>query len=244
MSSVAVLFVIAPPVWAVGAPGKPFNKIDTREVFMRTIDIYSKRDQVAQRILCAAPDQLSRIQQNFSAHLGFQGVSVTAGGPDWFGAVSRGLEKLKPEIQTVIIHDGCCPAVPYPVIDELEEAVKKTGAAVLTLTPTMPLARSNERGDLLERLNLATLREIQSPQIFSRPVLEKAYAGRSGLVPPPQDDAALVRALGGKLTTIPGSRLNLRVGTEEDVRVVGELVKMLPKPRSKAPLSPFDEAQW
>lgn len=244
MSSVAVLFVIAPPVWAADAPGKPFNKIDNREVFMRTIDIYAKRDQVVQRILCAAPDQLSRIQQNFSAHLGFQGVAVTAGGPDWFGAVSRGLEKLKPDVQTVIIHDGCCPAVPYPVIDELEEAVKKTGAAVLVATPRMPLARSDERGHLLERLNPGTLREIQSPQIFSRPILEKAYAGRAGVAPPPQDDAALVRMLGGKLAAIPGSRLNLRVGTEEDVRVVGEMVKLLPKPRSKAPLSPFDEAQW
>src|SRR5437879_4365995 len=135
MANVAVIFVAVPPMGVAKSAQRPYAKVDNREVFMRTIELYTNRDQVTQRILCVSPDDMSLMQQKYSAHLGFQGVSVTAGGPDWFGAVGRGIEKLKPEIELVIVHDACRPAVPYPVLDALEAAAAKTGAAV----PVLPL---------------------------------------------------------------------------------------------------------
>ncbi|MEI8195016.1 MAG: PDZ domain-containing protein, partial [Phycisphaerae bacterium] len=129
MSKLAVLFVaVAPPGSPGSNSGRVFTKIDGRELFMRTIEMYTPRDQVVQRILCVSVDDLQTIQSKYSAHLGFQGVSVAAGGPDWFGVVARGLEKLKPEIDTVMIHDAACPVVPFTVLDALEAAAAKMDA--------------------------------------------------------------------------------------------------------------------
>lgn len=244
MSQMAVLFVVAPSASASYESGKPFHKIDNREVFMRAIELYANREEVDQRILCVLPDDMSLIQQKYAAHLGFQGVSVAAGGPDWFGAVTRGIEKIKAHVELVMVHDACCPVVGYPLLDALENAVKKTGAAVPIINSVVALARSDKQGNLTDRLDGNSLVEVQSPQIFTRAVLEKAYAARVGLKTSPQDDAALVQAVGGKVTTVPGSRLNVRVDSDESARMAADFIKMLPKARSKAPLSPFDEAQW
>jgi 2-C-methyl-D-erythritol 4-phosphate cytidylyltransferase len=101
-------------------------------------------------------------------------------------------------------------------------------------------------GNILDiSVDSAALSEIQSPQIFSRELLTDAYAKRANLAgQKPVDDAALVRLAGGKVTTIPGSPFNVRLATDEWVRIGGDYLKHLPKPRKSSPMSPFDEAQW
>ena len=244
MAQTAVLIVLVNPPWDQNRSGKPMVKIDNREVFMRSVELYANRDSVQQRILCVLPDNLANIQQKYGAHLGFQGVSAAAGGPDWFGAVARGLEKLKPEIQTVFIHDACCPAVPYTVLDALEQAAEKSEAVVPIVNTSGSLGRLSDAQQIGEWIGTTRMVEIQSPQIFSRKLLQEAYEKRSEIKGPLADDAALVKAAGGKITTAPGWRLWLRIDSDEAVRLAGDVLKHMPKPRSKAPISPFDEAQW
>jgi len=43
---------------------------------------------------------------------------------------------------------------------------------------------------------------------------------------------------------IKGSSLNIRVGTSADAGMAKAMLNMLPKPKLKAPSSPFEEAQW
>ncbi len=240
---IGVLFVLAAPAWAAKDSGQPFSKIDGREIFMRTIELYAKRDQVQQRMLCVLPDDLARVQQKYGAHLAFQGVNVAVGGPDWFGAAQRGWEKLKPEIDTIIVHDACCPAVPYTMLDALEEAVEKTGAAAPVVPVGGALVR-NQDNTLGSWISDPGLHLIQSPQIFTRSVLEKAYGRRTekGLKYP--DDAGLVKLTGTVVTTVPGWRLNIRIDQEELIKLGADAIKHLPRARSNAPVSPFDEAQW
>ena len=240
---IGVLFVMAAPNWAAKGSGKPFSKIDSREIFMRSIELYANRDQVQQRMLCLLPDDLSRIQEKYGAHLAFQGVGAAAGGPDWFGAVQRGLEKLKPEMDTVIVHDACCPAVPYPVLDALEEALGKTGAAAAVVPVGGATVRVQD-GKLGELVVDKRLEILQSPQIFRRSILEAAYAKRASLGNEYVDDATLVKLCGTDVTSVPGWRLNIRIDHEELIKLGSDAIKHLPRARSNAPVSPFDEAQW
>ena len=58
------------------------------------------------------------------------------------------------------------------------------------------------------------------------------------------DDAELLILSGHKIITLPGSRFNQRIDSEEMVRLAPDLIQCLPKPKPKTPLNPFDEAQW
>jgi len=244
MSTHAVIFVALVPPGVPKGAARPFAKVDNREVFMRTIELYTPRDQVQQLILVVAPDDLAVVQSKYAAHLGFQGVSVAVGGSDWFSAVARGLEKLQADIQTVIIHDACRPAVPYTLLDALDATVGKTGAAVPVLPLIGTFARLEGTRMLDAALDVTGAHEVQSPQIFSRKVLEAAYGARASVAGTPADDAALVRATGGVVATIPGSRYNVRMDSDENIKLAADFLKHLPKPKSQTPLTPFDEAQW
>jgi 2-C-methyl-D-erythritol 4-phosphate cytidylyltransferase len=250
--NIAVIFPVVPPPFLARTgegSGKPFAKVENREVFLRSVELYAKRDQVAQRLVVTAPDDLQIMQEKYANHLAFQGVSVSGGTSDWFGCVARALEKLEAQIDAVIIHDPCRPAVPFLLSDALEEALGKNAKAsgvVPVLASGSAFAdvetKGGGGGTMNEYVEMSQVFEVQSPQIFRRQALVEAYAGRAGKTP--VDDAEMLLLAGHKILTIPGSRLNQRIDSEEMVRLAADLIERLPKPKPKTPLNPFDEAQW
>ncbi|HUO07263.1 MAG TPA: 2-C-methyl-D-erythritol 4-phosphate cytidylyltransferase [Phycisphaerae bacterium] len=243
--SLAVIFPVVTPPFAAKGAARPFSKIDSREVFLRCVELYSPRDQVTQRIVVVTPDDLLTMQERYSAHLGFQGVTVTAGGSDWFACVARGLEKLDEKVETVIVHDPCCPAASFTLLDALEEALarNKEAAGVVPVVPTRnAFADLNGDRTVAEYVDMAKVSEVQSPQIYRRKALVDAYAKRGGnsFV----DDAELVLNAGYKVATIGGSRFNMRIDNDEMVRLGKDLINHMPKPKAKTPLTPFGEAEW
>ena len=249
---VAVIFpVVAPPYLARSVVGvsRAFAKVENREVFLRTIELYAKRDQVAQRLVVVIPDDLQTVHEKYANQLAFQGVSVTAGTSEWFGCIARALEKLEASVDTVIVHDPCCPAVPFPLSDALEEALTKN-ASIAGVVPVLPTGSAfadvqisgGGGGIINEYVEMSQVFQVQSPQIFRRQPLVDAYAKRAGKTF--VDDAELLLTVGHKIATIPGSRLNQRIDSDEMVRLGKDLIDHLPKPKPKTPLNPFDEAQW
>jgi hypothetical protein len=47
-----------------------------------------------------------------------------------------------------------------------------------------------------------------------------------------------------EVTLLKGSPLNIRIGGGGDATLIKSMINMLPKPKIKAPSSPFEEAQW
>ena len=74
-------------------------------------------------------------------------------------------------------------------------------------------------------------------RLFRREVLQEAYAKREGFQA--TDDAQLVERLGKKVTVVPGSPVNLKIATKEDLRLAEHALKALPKPKLKGPIHPF-----
>ena len=71
---------------------------------------------------------------------------------------------------------------------------------------------------------------LLTPQAFSKEKFQQFAGGKE----PHASEATLVK----------GSPLNLRVGSSAEERVAKAMISMLPKPKVKAPSSPFEEAQW
>jgi 2-C-methyl-D-erythritol 4-phosphate cytidylyltransferase len=247
----AVIFPLVSPPFAPKGALKPFAKVENREVFLRCVELYTPRDHIAQKLLICTPDDLETIQQKYSAHLGFQGVSVSTGGSTWFSCVARALEKLNPEIDTVLIHDPCCPAVPYTLLDALDDAISSAPPTVGGVVPTLPtrtafadIEGSGGSKHLKEFVDMSAVVTVQSPQIFRRPALTEAYAKRTADIAPMDDAELLLLTTPHKILTLPGSRYNERIDSEETLKLARDFISHMPKPKSKTPLTPFDEAQW
>jgi 2-C-methyl-D-erythritol 4-phosphate cytidylyltransferase len=79
--------------------------------------------------------------------------------------------------------------------------------------------------------------EAQTPQIFRRELLTKAYAARGSAKA--TDDAQLVERLGQPVALVEGSPLNIKITTKEDLRLAEQILKVLPKPKPEGFTHPF-----
>jgi 2-C-methyl-D-erythritol 4-phosphate cytidylyltransferase len=243
--SIAVIFPLVTPPFVGKSYSRAFARIDSREIFLRTIELYAPRNQVTQRLVVVQPDDLQTMQERFSAHLGFQGVTVAGGTSDWFGCVERGLARLDADIDLVIIHDPCCPAVPFTLLDAMEDTLAKSkdAAGIVPVLPSRSAFADVEGSKITEYVDMSKVSEVQSPQLFRRKALEAAYAKRG--TDPFVDEAELVMtATAAKILTIGGSRFNQRIDNDEMVRLAKDLLEHTPKPKPKTPLNPFGEAEW
>ena len=79
--------------------------------------------------------------------------------------------------------------------------------------------------------------EAQTPQVFRRDLLNKAYAARSAR--PATDDAELVERIGAPVTLIEGSAMNIKITAKDDLRLAEQILKVLPKAKPEGFTHPF-----
>ena len=165
------------------------------------------------------------------------GITLAEGGAERADSVKNGLEKLAPEIDIIAIHDAARPCLATEWIDRVFAAGAKTGAAILATPVVSTLKRVGPDHVIRETVDRTGLWEAQTPQVFSRSLLERAFAAAAGR--PATDEAGLIEALGHPVTVVPGSPINLKITSREDLRLAEQALKALPKPKLSGPAHPF-----
>lgn len=221
---------------------KPFASLDNRAVWLHSAEKFLNRNDVAQTILVISPDDREYFMSKFGANVAILGVEVVDGGAERADSIQKALEKVKPEIDLVAVHDAARPCLADEWISEIFAAAEKSGAAI----PAIPVGGTLKRvsgGAIVETVSREGLWEAQTPQVFRRELLMKAYAQRGGMAA--TDDAQLVERLGQKVTIVPGSAINLKITTREDLRLAEQALRAIPKPKLLGPSHPFaDDDMW
>lgn len=155
-------------------------------------------------------------QERISAELE---VIAVAGGTTRQESVLAALQVLPAEVDVVLVHDAARPLAPVSLINAVAAAVMAGAPAVV---PGLPVDDTVKRvgptGLVLETPPRETLRAIQTPQGFTRSVLERAHvlAGEpagAGVT----DDAGLVELLGEPVLVIPGAVNAFKITRPEDL---------------------------
>jgi 2-C-methyl-D-erythritol 4-phosphate cytidylyltransferase len=86
----------------------------------------------------------------------------------------------------------------------------------------------------------------QTPQVFERTLLCKAYAQRSRISGKITDDCQLVEALGHRCQVVESSPLNIKITTPADLRLAVAILPLLEQPKREASAHPFldEQAMW
>lgn len=231
MTAISVLLTTAPPPAQAAEANGPFVKVDGRECILRSAELFLNREPIKQLQLAVAPDKADEAKQKYGAHLGFSGVKLVVGGPRWIDQLSAGAKTLAADSTHVLIHDAARPAVPFSDIDAIIEAANKYEAVALAAPVAGGLVEVDEGGGPLAFRAAGEFMAWLSPQIVSRKVFE-AWA-TSGQMPH-----------ASKWMLVRGSPLNMRVNGAGDAGLAKTMLNMLPKPKLKAPTTPFEEAQW
>jgi 2-C-methyl-D-erythritol 4-phosphate cytidylyltransferase len=174
---------------------------------------------------------MDEAKRKYAPHLSFSGVKMITGGPRWIDQIAAAAGKIADECTHVIIHDAARPAVPYSDIEALMDAAEKHDAVVLAAPSRTTLVEVDEGGNALAIHPAAQFMQLLTPQVYSRKKFEEMAKTK-------QEPHA------SQLHLLKGSSLNVRIGGPGDASLIKAMLSLLPKPKLKGPLNPFEEAQW
>ena len=221
---------------------KPFAMLAGRAVWLHSAEKFLAQDNVKQVIVVIAEDDVEIFTQKFGANLAFLGVEYCLGGKQRSDSIANALEKLKPEVDHVAVHDAARPCVSEKQIEAVFEAAEESGAALLAAPVTGTLKRAGQGQVVSETVDRAGLWEAQTPQVFRRDLLERAYAERGSVAA--TDDAQLVERLREPVTLVESDATNIKITTKADLRLAEQILKSAPKPKTGG-VNPFaDDDLW
>ena len=222
---------------------KPFAPLAGKAVWLHCVERFINRDDVVQTILVISRDDREDFNFKFASNVAILGIDVVEGGAERADSVERALARVKPEADFVCVHDAARPCLANAWVDKIFQAAERTGAALFAIPVAGTLKRVEADKTIAETVSRRDLWEAQTPQVFRREWLLEAYAKREGFQA--TDDAQLVERLGHPVSVVPGSPINLKIATKEDLRLAEQAMKTLPKPKLKGPAHPFaDDDMW
>lgn len=225
---------------------KPFARIDDRPIFIRSVELFVNRPDVCQTILTVSPDDYDVVREKFAANIMFMGIQLVKGGAERYQSVQAALAEVSDDAELVCVHDAVRPCVLDSWIDKAFEEAGKTGAAILAAPLSGTIKRVSGAGVIDETVPREGLYEAQTPQVFAKELLVKAYADLAADAAP-TDDASVVERTGHPVSVVATDRRNLKITQPGDMTLAAAILKEVQRAAKKkdaGPRSPFDEAQW
>ena len=151
-----------------------------------------------------------------------QDVTVLAGGAERQDSVRLALGHLPAATGLVVVHDAARALTPLAVVERVIAALR-TGAAAVVPALAVPDTLKRVTDDrVVQTVDRADLRAVQTPQGFQRDVLERAHAAGGA---PATDDAALVERRGLDVRTVPGDEQAFKVTRPFDLLVAEAVLR-------------------
>jgi 2-C-methyl-D-erythritol 4-phosphate cytidylyltransferase len=148
---------------------------------------------------------------------------LTPGGAERQDSVRIGLSLASPESDVVVVHDAARPFAHAALFGACIDAAARSGGAVAAVAVSDTLKEAKQ-GVITATRPRAGLFAAQTPQAFKRELLLQAHSSVPGPATPATDDAFLVEQLGAKVEIVPGSTLNFKITTPEDLRLARALI--------------------
>ncbi|MDI6759086.1 MAG: 2-C-methyl-D-erythritol 4-phosphate cytidylyltransferase [Candidatus Omnitrophota bacterium] len=146
---------------------------------------------------------------------------IVGGGRTRQDSVRNGLAVIGNRTDMVLIHDAARPFINKDMISLVIKEAKKSGASCLgvpvkaTIKSVKMSKHQGVKENMVEEtLDRSKLWEAQTPQVFRKELILKAYS-KAGIKV--TDDASLVERLGVGVRMVMGSYFNIKITTPEDL---------------------------
>lgn len=218
---------------------KPFAPLGGKAVWLHSAEKFLNRADVKQVIVVVGDEDREEFNRKFGANLAVLGVDVCGGGAQRSDSIRNALGNVKEGIDYIAVHDAARPCLADKWIDAVFATAEKQGAALLGVPVSATLKQVDGKSHIEKTIDRSGLWEAQTPQVFRRDLLEKAYAAGAGKQV--TDDASLVESLGEQVAIVEGSPLNIKITTRDDLKLAEQILKILPKPKVEGFTNPLDD---
>jgi len=201
---------------------KQFASLCGKPVIFHTIEVFEHSRSVHEIVLVVPKGWVKRVEDR-AVHSDYRKVkNVVPGGPRRMDSVYCGLQVASGDI--VVIHDGVRPLVTSSMINRGVSACRTHGACTYAIhsTDTVKFA---ENGSVTKTVDRTVVYLTQTPQIFKKSIIMKAYANAYAQGIDATDDSYLVELIGVPVRILEGSRENMKITSSLDLRLVRALME-------------------
>lgn len=222
---------------------KPFARLKDKAVWLHSADLFMKRADVKQVIIVISPDDKEDFMSKFGPNIAVLGIDVVLGGNERADSIQNGLARVDAAIGYVAIHDAARPCIFPELIDRVFTAATKHRAAI-PVVPVASTVKKSVEGQMVDStIDRSGLYLAQTPQVFSRELINDLYAKRGDMNP--TDESQLAELAGETVVMVEGSPLNVKITTKQDLRFAKACLDAAPQTKFDAPIHPFaDDNLW
>jgi 2-C-methyl-D-erythritol 4-phosphate cytidylyltransferase len=180
-----------------------------------SLEALAEADSIANIVIAAPPGAEGEFERIVAGH-----VRIVAGGETRSASVAAGVALAEDEV--IVVHDAARPLATARLFDEVVavlEAHDAADAVVAAAPVTDTVKRADETGLVAESLSRAGLWAVQTPQAFRAETLRRVLETPAADLAAATDDAMLVERAGGRVLIHPAPAGNLKVTTDDDLRV-------------------------
>jgi 2-C-methyl-D-erythritol 4-phosphate cytidylyltransferase len=210
-----------------GALRKQYVALDGISILRHTLNIFDSCQRINQLIVVVPKEDLDFCQNEILMSSKLQkDVILVGGGAERQDSVFIGLKAIKSDDGIVLIHDGVRPFVRQEHIVACINGAAEHGACILGIPAFDTVKKVNSTNEITQTLKRDALWLAQTPQAFQLKLIKKAHeaAKQEGFIG--TDDASLVERLGEVVKIIPGSRRNIKITNQEDLKLAHALLRI------------------
>lgn len=208
---------------------KPFLKLKGRSILERTIRAFLPLASLQQVIVATSEDFLDATRKILDPLLSerIAGQAVI-GGRQRQHSIHNALH-VTADVDLVLIHDAVRPFVKLEHIEACCRAAFETGAALLGIPSKDTLKRVDERHHVQETPPRSFMWQAQTPQVFRKALVMKAYEHADRDQFTGTDDASLVERLGEPVKMVEGDRMNMKLTYPLDLELAELIIDKMQK---------------
>ena len=206
---------------AAGGSGTRFCKhkskllydLNNKTVIEQTVDVFFKHPLIATIIITCPANQIETYNKLLNVFK--DKVIITAGGKSRAESVKNGFKAINTEVTNILIHDGARPNVSQTLISNVIKELL-TNEVVIPGIPVTDTIKVVKNSQIQETLARDQLRAVQTPQGFSKQVLNRVYNTLTDIAIF-TDEASMTEAIGinGVITT--GCHKNIKITHKDDI---------------------------
>ena len=189
-----------------------------RFTLARTIDVFQRSAIIDQIVVVTNPERLRDVRSLCTQEGWHKIIAIVPGGARRQDSVRLGLDELaerSPTCRWVMIHDGARPFVTAAMLETGLKTAQAHQASIAAVQVKDTIKQVHE-GTIIATPDRAQLWAVQTPQIFSFPLIHQAHHHPQAQADV-TDDATLLEQLGYPVTIFPGSYTNIKITTQEDL---------------------------
>jgi len=221
-SAFSCLFMLSAIIVAAGSSQRMgFDKLlallADRPVLAHAISAFERAPSVQEIILVAREERVSEFEQLVRQNSFRKVRSIIPGGEQRHDSVRAGLARVDASATFIAVHDAARPLVTPDQIERVHQLARAHGGAALAEPVTNTLKRADRAGIVTGGVARENLYAMQTPQVFARDLLEKAYAAIAADNRPVTDEVSAVEHLGAKVVLLPNDDWNVKITYPRDL---------------------------